>query len=108
MVQLPDAINLGAEGYADTYNTVQVNLDFQRFASVKPVFRGERIGYGITIPSNAPHPQEAALFIEFLLNSEGRAIMLADSHPMFDPAIGENYENIPADLQPYCTATESP
>jgi molybdate/tungstate transport system substrate-binding protein len=107
MVHLPDAINLGAEGYAGTYSTVQVNLDFQRFASVKPVFRGERIGYGITIPSSAPHPQEAALFIEFLLSPEGRAVMLADSHPMFDPAIGENYEDIPTDLQPYCTATES-
>jgi molybdate/tungstate transport system substrate-binding protein len=108
MVQLPEAINLGAEGYADNYSTVQVNLDFQRFASVKPVFRGERIGYGITIPSSAPHPEEATLFIEFLLSSEGRAVMQADSHPLFDPAIGENYENIPAGLQPYCTPVETP
>jgi molybdate/tungstate transport system substrate-binding protein len=108
MVQLPEAVNLGGEGYADSYGSVQVNLDFQRFASVKPVFRGERIGYGITIPSSALHPKEASLFIEFLLSPEGRAVMQADSHPMFDPAIGQGYTNIPAELQSYCSPGETP
>jgi molybdate/tungstate transport system substrate-binding protein len=108
MVQLPGAINLGEEEYADDYQRVQVNLDFQRFATVKPEFRGERIGYGITIPSSAIHPDEAALFIEYLLSPAGREIMLADSHPMFDPAIGENYEFIPASLKVYCTPGKNP
>ena len=108
MVKLPDSVNLGAEGYTDIYSTVQVNLDFQRFATVKPLFRGERIGYGITIPSNAPHSEDAILFIRFLLSPEGRAIMQADRHPMFDPVIGENYENIPVDLQMDCTPLEAP
>jgi molybdate/tungstate transport system substrate-binding protein len=107
-VQLPDSVNLGAEGYADLYSTVQVNLDFQRFVTVKPVFRGERIGYGITIPSNAPNPEEATLFIEFLLSPEGRSVMQADSHPMFDPAIGENFANIPVNLQIFCIPAEAP
>ncbi len=108
MVRLPDAINLGEEDYQKNYSTVQVIEDFQRFASVKPVFHGERIGYGITIPSNAPHPEQAALFIEYLLGPEGRAIMQKNSHPVFDPAIGEDYANIPAGLQPYCSPTETP
>ncbi len=102
MVHLPDAINLGEEDYTQTYNTVQVNLDFQRFASVKPQFRGERIGYGITIPSNAPHPGNAELFIAFLLGPEGRSIMQADHHPIFDPSIGYDYEGIPHSLQALC------
>jgi len=38
-------------------------MDFRRFASVEPVFNGEQIGYGITIPTNAPHPDQAAQFI---------------------------------------------
>jgi molybdate/tungstate transport system substrate-binding protein len=75
---------------------------------VKPVFRGERIGYGITIPVNAPHPQEAALFIEFLLSPAGRLVMQADSHPMFNPAIADGYQKIPAGLKPYCTPAETP
>jgi molybdate/tungstate transport system substrate-binding protein len=108
MIRLPDALNLGEETHQQFYSTVQVEEDFQRFASVKPVFRGERIGYGITIPSNAPHPAEAALFIAFLLSPEGRAIMEKDSHPMFDPAIGEDYQNIPISLQPYCAPAVTP
>ena len=99
MVQLPGALNLGEEAYQDNYRRVQVNLDFQRFATVKPVFRGERIAYGITIPSNAPHPDEAALFIAFLLGPEGRALMQANSQPMFDPAMAENHELLPPALQ---------
>jgi molybdate/tungstate transport system substrate-binding protein len=100
MVQLPDAINLGAENV--DYSSVVVELDYQRFASVKPEFRGERIGYGITIPSNAPHPEEAALFIAFLLGPEGRAIMEADYHPLFDPAIASQYDNVPDTLKALC------
>lgn len=106
MLQLPEAVNLGAEEM--DYSQVEVVMDFQRFTSVEPVFRGERIGYGITIPSSAPHPDEAALFIAFLLGPEGRAILDGDHHPMFNPAIGENQENMPAGLQAYCVPAETP
>jgi molybdate/tungstate transport system substrate-binding protein len=105
MLHLPEAVNLGAENI--DYGSVQVNLDFQRFATVKPEFRGERIGYGITIPSNAPHPREAALFIAFLLGPEGRAVMEADHHPLFDPALGDGYADIPAELQALCAPAVS-
>jgi molybdate/tungstate transport system substrate-binding protein len=108
MLRLPDAVNLGADGYEDVYNKVVVELDFQRFASVKPVFSGERIGYGITIPANAPHPEEAALFIAFLLGPEGRTVMEANYHPMFDPAIADRYENLPVPLQPLTIPMENP
>jgi molybdate/tungstate transport system substrate-binding protein len=106
MVQLPDAISLGVEN--EDYSSVVVELDYQRFASVKPEFRGERIGYGITIPSNAPHPHEAALFIAFLLGPEGRSIMGADYHPLFDPAIASQYDNLPEALKSLCQPAESP
>ena len=99
MVTLPDALNLGAENV--DYGKAVVDLDFQRFASVKPEFRGERIGYGITIPTNAPHPSEAALFVQFLLGTEGRAIMSRDDQPMFDPALCSG--NVPSALRALCT-----
>jgi molybdate/tungstate transport system substrate-binding protein len=107
-IHLPDQINLGSEELNDLYQTVEVNLDFQRFASVKPVFRGERISYGITIPSNAPNPKAAELLLEFLLSLKGRAIMQADHHPVFNPAIGVEYTNIPASLQPLCMQGDLP
>ena len=108
IVELPAAFNLGEEANQQNYSTVRVDEAFQRFASVKPIFRGERIGYGITIPSSAPHPEEAAMFIAFLLSPEGREVMEKDSHPMFTTAIGDGYQNIPASLQEYCTPVESP
>jgi molybdate/tungstate transport system substrate-binding protein len=102
LLHLPDAVNLGTEGYEATYGRVQVNLDFRRFATIKPQFRGERIGYGITIPSNAPHPAEAAQFIAFLLGPEGRALMQAQYHPLFDPAVADGYDKLPAGLRSVC------
>ncbi|MBN1933766.1 MAG: tungstate ABC transporter substrate-binding protein WtpA [Anaerolineae bacterium] len=108
MLPLPDALNLGAEGREEAYSRVQVNLDFRRFATIKPQFRGERIGYGITIPSSAPHPEEAALFIAFLLGPEGRAVMEANHHLLFDPPIGDGYARIPAQVQALCAPGETP
>jgi molybdate/tungstate transport system substrate-binding protein len=108
LLHLPDEVNLGEAAFENLYKRVQVNLDFRRFASVKPEFRGERIGYGVTIPSSSPHPQEAALFIAFLLSPEGRAIMKANHHPMFETALGDGYANIPVDLQALCSPAEAP
>jgi len=76
-----------------------VKMDFQRFASVDPVFKGEQIKYGLTIPSNAPHPEAAAEFIQFLYSSEGQAIMAQNAHPLITPLTGSNLENLPAKLQ---------
>jgi molybdate/tungstate transport system substrate-binding protein len=101
LVKLPDAVNLGAEQYAKQYAQVQVRLDFQRFASVKPEFNGEVIGYGLTIPSNAPHPQQAADFVAFLLGPQGRAIMEANRHPLV-PLQADHYDALPATLKPLC------
>jgi molybdate/tungstate transport system substrate-binding protein len=108
MLALPDGINLGEESDQQNYSTVEVNEESQRFASVKPVFRGERIGYGITIPENAPHPSEAALFLAFLLGPQGRAIMEADHHPMFEHTLCDGYTSTPASLQFLCVPEEVP
>ena len=102
MIRLPDALSLGVEEYADTYDQVQVQLDFQRFASVKPEFNGEVIGYGVTIPSNAPHPEQAAEFIAFLLGPEGRAVMEANAHPLITPPEAHHYEALPEALKALC------
>ena len=66
------------------------------------IARVERIGYGITIPADAPHPDAAALFIEFLLGPEGRAIMDANHHPLFDPCLADGYASMPQNLQAIC------
>lgn len=99
MLSLPAEVNLGEQEYEELYKQVQVNLDFQRFASLAPQFRGERIGYGVTVPASALHTEEAAQFIAFLLSDEGRSLMEADHHPMFETFIADGYENLPSILQ---------
>lgn len=99
MVELPAGVNLGEEASASDYAKVHVHLDFQRFTSVRPEFTAEPIAYGITIPSNAPHPEAAARFVAFLLGDGGRAIMAANYHPLQDPIRVDDYEALPAVLQ---------
>jgi len=108
MLRLPDEENLGSTEHEAGYSRVQVNLDFRRFATVKPKFRGERIGYGITIPANAPHGAEAVQFIAFLLGPEGRRIMAASNHPMFDAPLADGYNRMPATLQALSRPADKP
>ncbi len=102
LVQLPDAVNLGSEQYQADYKQVQVRLDFKRFFSVKPEFDGDVIGYGVTIPSNAPHSKQAQEFIAFLLGAEGQAVMQANQHPLIIPPQADNYDAIPKELESLC------
>jgi molybdate/tungstate transport system substrate-binding protein len=99
LLALPDELNLGDAAQNAQYGKVTVVLDFKRFASVKPEFTGEQIGYGITIPSNAPHTKEAEQYIAFLFSPEGRKLMEQDNHPMFDPVIVDGYDNLPQSLK---------
>jgi len=100
VIHLPDELNLSSKGLNSTYGKVTVLLDFQRFSKVKPEFQGEQIGYGITIPSNAPHPKEATEFIAFLLSPAGRSIMEKQNYqPMLDPALADGFNNLPASLR---------
>lgn len=100
MIALPDSLNLGSMDQVDFYNRVTVLLDFQRFASVKPEFRGEQIGYGVTIPTNALHPSEATRFLAFLFGPEGAKIMQADYHPFSNPLKAQHYDKLPEELKP--------
>jgi len=101
-VALPAALNLGDPGQAENYGRVTVKLDFQRFTSVKPVFQGETIGYGMTIPSNAPHAAQAASFIAYLLSPAGQAIMAQNYQPLTLPPGCDGAAHMPGALQAFC------
>ncbi len=99
LLVLPPNLNLGESDMDEFYGKVTVQLDFQRFATVEPVFKGERIRYGLTIPTNAPHPDEAALYINFLFSPEGQEIMRRNAHPLTIPVVVDRPENLPYALQ---------
>ena len=102
MVPLPDSLNLGAAERAADYAKVRVQLDFQRFATVKPEFVGEVIAYAVSIPSNAPHPKQAEEFVLFLLGPEGKAILERNHQPVLTPVTADNYDNVPQTIKPLC------
>jgi molybdate/tungstate transport system substrate-binding protein len=95
---LPPELDLSDGAHAADYARVRVSLDFQRFASVKPEFVGGPIVYGVTIPSNAPHPDLAAEFVRFLVGPKGQAIMTHNRHPLIVPPVVDNPEALPAKL----------
>ncbi len=101
-VPLPDTLNLGAPEQAAYYARVTVKLDFQRFASVKPVFQGEPIAYGLTIPVDAPHPAAAERFIAFLLGPAGQAVMQANFQPLIQPPVCDGGQHAPPAIQALC------
>ena len=94
---LPEQIDLSSVEYASEYSKVRIELDYQRYASVNPEFQGQPIIYGITIPTNAPHPEEATEFIKFLLSADGQQILADVSQPVMTPAVDEA-ANLPAGL----------
>ncbi|MCW4011034.1 MAG: tungstate ABC transporter substrate-binding protein WtpA [Candidatus Bathyarchaeota archaeon] len=103
-VSLPDEINLGSAQYQSNYERVQVVYDHQRFATVNLDRTGETIYYGLTIPANAPNPELAEKFVEFLLAGQGKTDFDDCYHPVYSPAYTDNIQNVPANLQSLVTA----
>ncbi|MBP8863850.1 MAG: tungstate ABC transporter substrate-binding protein WtpA [Anaerolineae bacterium] len=99
-LSLPPEINLSDPAYAEAYRRVRVKLDFRRFATVNPEFEGETILYGLTIPSNAPHPDLAAELIRFLIGPEGQQIMAENWQPLLLPPVVDNAAALPEALRP--------
>ncbi len=104
IIRLPESLNLGSEAHNEEYSKIQVRLDFQRFASVTPVFNGEAIAYGLTIPSNAPHPEQAEAFSAWLLGPEGQKILQDNYNPVINPPQTDNLDALPARLKSLCVA----
>jgi molybdate/tungstate transport system substrate-binding protein len=98
-LELPREIDLSDSAYADRYQRVTVKLDYQRFASVNPEFQGKPIVYGVTIPANAPHPDMAVEFIEFLLSPEGQEILTNNEHPPLIPPKADRPDRVPERLR---------
>jgi molybdate/tungstate transport system substrate-binding protein len=101
-IDLPPALNLGDPSQIHNYEAIQVRLDYQRFSSVKPEFDGDLIGYGATIPANAPNPLEAQAFLNFIFGPQGSDIMEANKHPIFAELSVDNCQGLPVELDHLC------
>ncbi len=106
-LKLPPQINLSDPSMAAQYATASV----QTSSGNVP---GSPIIYAITIPTNAPNSQAAQQFIKFLISSQGQAIMQQDGFQPLNPAIAQDWQNVPTALQsvvkawPTITPTATP
>ena len=101
-VRLPASIDLGEAAQRASYRTVEVKLDSQRFASVRPVFRGDLIRYALTIPANAPDPGLADEFAAYLLGRQGRRILQQEYQPVLTPPTLDNAAAAPEGVRRAC------
>jgi molybdate/tungstate transport system substrate-binding protein len=97
-ISLPPEVNLGDAEQSEFYSRVICSLDFQRFSSVQPEFIGHQIIYGITIPSNAPHPEAAQEYIKFLIGPEGQKILENSYQSVLSPT-ADNPANLPPNIR---------
>jgi molybdate/tungstate transport system substrate-binding protein len=75
-VRLPPEIDLGSPADSARYAVASVRVvGASERDSID--FRGQPIVYGLSIPSQAPHPQLAADFVAFLLSDEGKRVLRA-------------------------------
>lgn len=99
-LSLPDEISLSSEAHADEYSKVCVDMEFQRFSSVDPVYIGKPIIYGLTISEGSENKEEAELFLEFVLSDKGQSILASCYQPPLTPPRVDNKEALPQTLKP--------
>ncbi len=104
-VRLPAAVDLSDPTLRDEYGRVEVQLDFRRFASVRPRFRGDLIRYAFTIPANAPEPELAREFVAFMLGPEGRRILGAQHQPLLAAPELDGAAAVPEEVRRACAGS---
>jgi molybdate/tungstate transport system substrate-binding protein len=97
-VELPDEIDLSSLDYEEFYATAEVEVT-GREPGTTTTLTGAPIVYGVTIPSNAPHPERAIDFLELMLGSQGQAIMESCGQSPIVPAIASDRDKIPQGLR---------
>ncbi len=100
-IELDDHINLGNFSLESFYKTVWVHR-------ISPLLPGKSstdkqastIQYGLTIPNNAPHLEDAINYVKMIIGCPGLLEELGQ--PPYYPAYASNVSALPTALQPYC------
>lgn len=96
---LPDSVNLKNPELKDYYQTVSINISGKKPGEIITK-KGTPMIYGITILKNAPNPELAEKFLQFLLaKDKGMQIMKKNGQPSVIPSFSETFDNIPEALK---------
>ena len=101
-IALPPEINLSDENFKDLYATAQIEISGKEPGETITK-TGKPIVYGVTIPKDAPHLELAVAWVDFLLSSDGMAIMEANGQPPIIPAVTSDESKLPDELRKYVT-----
>jgi len=93
-LDLPAEIDLSDVNHADTYLRVSIELTSGSNA-------GTPIVYGVTMPNNAPNPELAAGFIEYMIDEEGGQTFADLGQPAVSPGLVNDLDLVPETLKPY-------
>ncbi len=98
-VTLPEQIDLSNEQYEDFYRKAKVEIigkkKGERITEV-----GRPIVYGITVPSDAPHPDLAVEFVKLLLSDEGAKSLEKGFFTPIRPGLTPDIDAVPPSLRP--------
>ena len=91
-LQLPPQIDLSDASYAADYSKIAVRTKVGNL-------RAAPIIYAVTIPFDAPHPQQAEQLVQFILSEKGAAVMKQKGFVPINPPIADGMDHLPAGLQ---------
>ena len=108
-VKLDDRINLGNYAYDSSYAASEVKV-----TGSKPgtwiTKKGQSCTYGLTMTREAPNPEAAVLFLDYMLDPEGGLKVLEDlGQPPFIPAwvpSSAMHHALPEELKPLVETRE--
>ena len=100
-LELPDEINLKNMDFNDDYSKVSVSIRGKNQGESLKV-HGETIAYAVTMINDAPNPELARDFLEFLLDSnKGGKILVESGHNSLIPYSNPNQVIYPDYLMKY-------
>jgi molybdate/tungstate transport system substrate-binding protein len=91
-LQLPAGIDLSDASRAGEYATVSVRTRNGELPA-RPII------YAVTVPLNAPHPEEAKRWVQFLLSAQGQALMQSNGFVVLKPPIASGLSEVPGELK---------
>jgi molybdate/tungstate transport system substrate-binding protein len=89
---MPPQIDLSDAAHASDYAKVSVHTR-------NGELQGRPIIYAVTIPLNAPHPQQALRFVQFLLGAEGQKVMRDNGFVVLPQPIADGFDKLPPELK---------
>ncbi len=108
-VKLDDRINLGNYAYDSSYAASEVKVTGSK-PGTWMTKKGQSCTYGLTMTREAPNPEAAVLFLQYMLDPEGGLKVLEDlGQPPFIPAwvpSSAMHLTLPDDLKPLVETRE--